>query len=365
MKFVFAGYVLTKEFKDPEAWLHRTRMYTGILESLSKKHEVISIEQINHEGEHVKNGVRYQFKKLSKAGRYLPEKLHQFIHQQHPDVVVVQGLHSPLQVIQLRITLGRKAGIILHHHGEQPFNGLRKYLQLWASRHVDGYIFASHAIGMNWIKNGNISDTKRIHEVMEVSSVFHPIDKTIARQKTGVDGSTIFLWVGRLNENKDPLCVLSAFLRYANDTPGVRLYMIYQTEELLPDIEKLLADHPNKNVVTLVGKVPNDDLLYWYNSADFIVSGSHYEGSGTAIAEAMSCGCVPILTNIPPFRMITDNGQCGILYEAGNEAALVSALMLSQQLDWAAKSKKCLSYFKEKLSFDAIAGQFEAIAESL
>jgi glycosyltransferase involved in cell wall biosynthesis len=365
MKFIFAGYVFTREFNQPELWLNRIKMYNGILESLSKNNEVVSIQQIDYEGEHVKDGVKHYFKKFSKAGRYVPGKLHYFIKKQKPDVVVVQGLHQPLQVIQLRMALGSKTGIILHHHGERPFNGLKKYLQLWASRHVDGYLFASHDIGKEWVANGNISDRKRIYEVMEVSSAFYPIDKTTAKQKTGADTQTVFLWVGRLNENKDPLCVVSAFLQYADMNKEVKLYMIYQTEELLPAIKRLLAGHPNKDAVVLIGQVPNDDLLYWYNSADFIVSGSHYEGSGTAVAEAMSCGCIPILTNIPSFKMITDNGQCGILYEAGNEAALIAALKQTGQMNTAAKSKKCLSYFKAKLSFDAIAREFETIAAGL
>ncbi len=365
MKFVFAGYDLTDKFNEPAPWLKRIRMYTGILESLSEKHDVMSIEQINYEGTYFNKGVNYVFKRLSKAGRYLPEKMHAFIKKQRPDVVVIQGLHRPLQVIQLRLKLGKKTGIILHHHGEKPFTGIKKYLQLWASRHVDGYLFASHDMGMDWIKKGNISDRKRIHEVMEVSSVFFPIEKSMAREKTGIDANPAFLWVGRLDANKDPLCVVKGFLWYTENKPQAKLYMIYQTEELLPEIKELLSEHPNKNNVVLVGAIPNDDLLYWYNSADFIISGSHYEGSGTAVAEAMSCGCVPILTNIPSFRMITDNGQCGLLYEAGNSDALLNALNQTDKLNLAAKSKKCLSYFKARLSFEAIARQFEAIAESL
>ncbi|HEX3386522.1 MAG TPA: glycosyltransferase, partial [Mucilaginibacter sp.] len=83
---------------------------------------------------------------------------------------------------------------------------------------------------------------------------------------------------------------------------------------------------PHRESITLVGELPHDELQYWFNSADFTLSASHYEGSGTAVCEAMSCGCVPIVTDIPSFRMITDNGRCGLLYEPGNEHALLDAL---------------------------------------
>jgi glycosyltransferase involved in cell wall biosynthesis len=139
--------------------------------------------------------------------------------------------------------------------------------------------------------------------------------------------------------------------------------MIYHTDELLNYIKKLLST--GKSPVKLIGQVPHYDLLYWFNSADYILSGSHYEGSGTAVCEAMSCGCVPIVTDILSFRMITDNGQCGILYEPGNEAALLSALTQTKNLDICEKRNRSLAYYKEKLSFEAIAKQIEMIAVSL
>jgi glycosyltransferase involved in cell wall biosynthesis len=111
--------------------------------------------------------------------------------------------------------------------------------------------------------------------------------------------------------------------------------------------------------------VPHPELLYWYNSADYILSASYYEGSGTAICEAMSCGCIPIVTDIFSFRMITNNGNCGLLYKAGNEGALLLALKQTVQLDVKQTRDKCLAYFSTNLSFDAITAKIEAIALSL
>jgi len=92
--------------------------------------------------------------------------------------------------------------------------------------------------------------------------------------------------VGRLNYNKDPLNVVRAFLKYAQIKREARLYMIYHTDELLPHINELLANNDSaSNTIKLVGQVPHDDLQYWFNSADFLLSGSHYEGSGTAVCE--------------------------------------------------------------------------------
>jgi glycosyltransferase involved in cell wall biosynthesis len=362
MRIVFTSYVQTKEYNEPLAWLNRLDIYVGILEELAKTHEVVSIMQIRYEGEIVQNGVNYHFKRYSKNSlRFFPLKLNQHIKSLQPDVVIIQGLHLPLQVIQLRLLLGRKVKIIEQNRAEKPFNGYKKILQQLADRSVDAYLFTALTMGLDWVKAGNLKSAKKIHEVMGLSSVFYPIEKSLAQQKTGTTGSPIFLWAGRLNANKDPLTVVNAFSDYLKINPAAKLYMIYQTYELLEEI-KLMINSPN---IILVGNIAHADLLYWFNSATFLLSGSHYEGGGTVLAEAMSCNCIPIVTNIPSFNMLTDNGKCGILYEAGNKDDLLNALYQTLNMDIEMKQKQCFAYYKAHLSFDAIAKKIEQIILAL
>jgi glycosyltransferase involved in cell wall biosynthesis len=353
MKYVFAGYVYTRDFNSPEAWLERIKAYTGILEALAKNNAVISIQQIDYEGEYDKDGVKYYFKRFKSS--YFPTRLHQFIKSLKPDVVIVQSFNHPLEIIQLQFLLGKRTKIIVHNHAELPFTGIKKYLQRLADKYVDAYLFASRNMGLGWVQKGNIRSDSKIHEVMEVSSAFTPVDKAIARTKTGVVDGLIFLWVGRLNKNKDPLTVLKAFLEFAGTKPSASLYMIYHTEELLSEVKDMINNSPQKTSVSLIGRVPHQELQYWFNSADVILSGSHYEGSGTAVCEAMSCGCMPMVTDINSFRMITDNGKCGILYEAGNANALLNALHQIDKIEITEKQKASLEYFRSNLSFEAIA----------
>jgi glycosyltransferase involved in cell wall biosynthesis len=365
MVFISVSYNYSPEFDSPENWFKRAQIYNGILEHLSGRNTVINVKQINYIGNHTHKGVHHKFVDFGKKKTFFPLRFNRFIKSLNPDIILFQGLHHPFQLIQLRFLLNKKVKIIAHHHAEKPFTGLKKYLQKIADRCVDAYLFASHEIGMDWVNRGNLLSPEKIHEVMEVSSVFYPIEKTIARSKTGAFGDPVFLWVGRLNANKDPFTVIKAFLRFAELHPNATLYMIYHTDDLLPDIIEFLKDHSYKDNIILIGKVPNNDLLYWYNSADFIISGSHYEGSGTAIAEAMSCGCIPVVTDIFSFRMITDNGKCGFLYKAGDEIALLATLINLKHINLAEKKAASLAYFKSNLSFDAIAAKIQEIASSL
>jgi glycosyltransferase involved in cell wall biosynthesis len=365
MKYVSVTFDPSFNFNSPESWYARTEGYAGILYCLAKNNTVINIKQINYEGDCLHKGVHYRFVNFYRENTWFPRKLYQYIKGLEPDIVLVQGLHNPFKLIQLGMKLPKRVKIIVQHHAEKPGKGIKRYLHRIADHFVDAYLFASQELGAGWVKNGSISLAKKVHEVMEVSSIFSPMDKTAARKKTGVTGDKVFLWVGRLNDNKDPLTVTRAFLKFSAQQPLAKLYMIYHTDELFQQVQQTIDASGQKNAITLIGNVPHAELQYWFNSADIILSGSHYEGSGTAICEAMSCGCMPVVTNISSFRMITDGGKCGLLYQPGNESELFSALNQTLVMDIEEKQKLSLEYFKANLSFEAIAGRIQEIAAAL
>jgi glycosyltransferase involved in cell wall biosynthesis len=365
MRFVFVSYNYSPDIHSPQEWLDRLKIYVGSLEILSKQHSVIRVDQINYTGSFLHNGVQYYCMDSGKRKNRFPRKLNRFVKSLRPDIVIVSGLHFPIQVTMLRLTLGKKVKIIVQNHAEKPFNGIKKYMQRLADTCINAYFFASYATGLTWVSNGNIASGKKIHQVMEVSSVFYPLDAAIAKSETHVKGHRVFLWAGRLDENKDPITVVNAFLKFIAFQPTAHLYMIYQTAELLPALTLAIKNKNNDEAVRFVGKVPHPEMLYWFNSADFIISGSHYEGSGTSVCEAMSCGCVPVITDIPSFRAITDNGRCGLLYQAGNETALVSALRQTMEPAIREKRNLALQQFRDNLSFEAIAAKIQEVTGSL
>jgi glycosyltransferase involved in cell wall biosynthesis len=363
MTIVFVSYHYSADINSPAQWLHRLQYYVGWLERLARQHTIIRVDQINYEGNFTHNGVQYRCIGGSKKKNYFPRKLHALVQQLKPDAVVVGGLHFPLQLIQLRQALGKHAAIIVQHHAEKPFTGIKKYIQQWASRKADIFLFAAAETGLQWVQKGNLHNAKKIRPLMEVSSTFYPLVKQAALTKTTIDSAPVYLWVGRLNANKDPLTAVKAFLKFAVLHPQAKLYMIYQTNDLLVEIQVLLASHPAHNNVALVGQVQHHDLLYWFNSADYYLSASFYEGSGTALCEALSCGCIPIVTNIPSFKTIC--GNCGLLYEPGNEEMLLTALLQSVTVSPEKEKTKALQQFNANLSFDAIAKKMNAILHEL
>lgn len=365
MTFVFLSYINTPEFKRPDDWINRIRGYYGVLEALSERHTVISIEQIDYEGEFRSGGVLAYFLNYKRKTLRFPFRLHRFVRRLHPDVVVVHGLHFPLQVIQLRLALGTRPRIILQEHANKPPADWRKALQRLADRCTNAYLFTSREMAGAWLDAGLIRRENKIRELMVGSSVLSRVDQETARQRTGCTGERIFVWAGRLNGNKDPMTLIDAFLSFAETYPQARLYMIFQTDELLAEVKAQLEKNPAAGAIILVGRVAHQHMGDWFSAADFVISTSHAEAFGLAVVEAMACGCIPIVTDIPSYRKITGKGCCGLLFETGNPEDLLRALGQGMRLDLGQAQEKVSIQYTENLSFRSIAHQLDQIGSSL
>ncbi len=351
MRIVSLQYI-HNDYNEPLQWLDRIDFYTGIFEQMTKQAEVHSFYHTKYCGTLKKNNVFYHFTGLQGLSLIFPVAFHRQVKKLNPEVIFIQGFHHPFQALLLSLTLGSKIKIFIHHHAERPLRFHKKYLQQFLDKFIIGYFFTSVELAKPWIDKGQIASESKVTEVMECSSIYHPMDRELAKQKVNVNGEKNYLWVGRLEPNKDPITLVNAFIKFLTTQPQAHLYVIYQQDDLLREVSSLAENYPN---IFLIGKQDKEQLQHWYNSADFIISTSHYEGSGIAVCEAMSCGCVPILTSIPSFRWMTDGGTCGLLFEKGNVESLLQALMKSKQINLAEERNKTIKVFQNSLSFKAIA----------
>jgi len=362
MKIVSLSYARTTGFHDPESWLQRVKPYGLVLEALAKKHSVISIEQIEYEGQHSINGVEYYF--IHVKNLRIPSTLHQLVKKINPEVVIVHGLNHPLQMIQLRKALGKNIKLLAQSHAEKIPTGWRKWIQRSADRYVDAYLFTSLDMATKWLDKKLIAQKEKIKEVMVGASTFKPMDASSAKSITQTKGEPVFLFVGRVDDNKDPITLIKGFALHLASHPTATLYIIFQNEEKRVELESVIKQLSVQDRIHLLGKLAHNDLQAWYSSVDFIVSTSHAEAFGMAVAEAMSCGCFPIVTNIPSFRKLTDNGNFGILFEPGDAGQLAAALGKAGKLNLDIERKKILAHYSNHLSAEAIAEQIYKAANS-
>lgn len=365
IKLIDLNYYSHNDCSKPLELIERHWASLGFGCYIKEMLDVTFVKHMNYEGSGKLKGLSFVFFKSRNKFCFIPFKTHRFIKSEKPDVVLIQGLVFPLQLIALRLMVGKECRIIVQHHGEIPSRGIKKIVQKKADKFIDAYLFTSLGNAKEWIHRRIISGAK-CFESLEASTCFSKQDKEESKKLLGITGNHNFLFVGRLTTLKDPLLILDAFKQYVKINSAAKLYMIYQTEELLAAIkEQIERSRFLQSSVCLQGMVPHDQLQHWYSAMDFYISASHKEGSGYALLEAMTCGCVPIVTAIPSFEKITANGRYALLFKVGDSNGLLQRLQDSERIDREAFSKDITDYFSRELSFQNIAASVFAVCKRL
>jgi glycosyltransferase involved in cell wall biosynthesis len=366
MRIVHLSYAHITDYDDPDKWLKRINFFVALIEEMATEADVKSVHCIQYSGQLKRNGVEYFFLKCSRLQSIFPLGLHRHVlNQLKPDIIVVHGVHFPLQVLLLHRSI-KYAKIIIQHHSERPLRHIKGFLQRFVDRFTSAYFFPSVEQALPWVEKGQIGSIDKVHEVTEVPSIFYPIDRQQAKDVTKVKGSKIYLWVGRFDENKDPLTLIKGFIEFARTVESANLYVIYQNSELIEEVKSILRSAIDlSDRIVLIGKVEHDDLLYWFNSADFIISTSHFEGMGVAVCEGMSCGCIPILSDIPSFRAMSGNGEYGALFSPGNADDLKDKLIFSDTVNISLERKKVLERYERTMSAKAISKKMISVCQEV
>jgi len=291
------------------------------------------------------------------------------VRRLQPDLVHFFGtsLHLNLALLFLR-QRPTAPPVVVHYHGGRPAQtALGRRLQRFGFARVARFFFTTAEQAETYVQAGIIDDgTRRVVELMETSSRFVPMPRAAARRQTGMVGDPIFLWTARLDPLKDPLTVLRGFARIAEVRRGAQLYFHYLADDLLPELRSWVEGHSDvSGRVHFRGRVPYERMETIYNSADFLLQGSRREHSGCAVLDAMACGVIPVVTEIPSFRAMTGNGAVGVLFAPGDDEALARQVLdiPSDQID--ARAAAVRSRFTDHMSFPALARRLEREYEGL
>lgn len=364
MKLIDLSYYHNAGCSDPLALLERQAPAIQYVNHLPKGCQPAVVKFLDFEGHLKKSAVDYYFFRGEASRFWVPHKAHQLLRELDPDAVILHGFLFPRQVIALRQALGPKVKLLLQHHADRPGRFWQRALQKRADTCLDGYLFSAPELAAPFLQRGIIADPGKVFIASPGSTSFTLTDQAVARQATGVLGAPAFLWVGRLDANKDPLTALEAFYPYSLQHPRARLYLLYQADGLLPLVQDFIRHHRLDNQVILAGKQPYAAMQAWYNSADYYISTSHTESYGFSLVEAMACGCTPIVTNIPSFRVITGRDNLAHLFAPGDAQGLYEQLC-TLPLSNIESREKMNCYFREQLSFTAMAQALYTVCRQL
>jgi glycosyltransferase involved in cell wall biosynthesis len=276
-----------------------------------------------------RQGIDYHFTDVGHLPTVIERGRHfaGLLHDIKADVLHVHGLGFAQDAFAIAHYLPRLPILFQDHADRVPRWWKRFPWRRWYAC-AAGVAFTSTELATPFVQAGMFAPSTPLFAVPESSSRFVPGDRDKARAETGLYGDPCIAWVGHLNPGKDPLTMLDGAAKAVEQLPGLQLWCAFGTGALLHEVEQRVAADPRLRArVHLLGKVEHVKVERILQAADLFVSSSLAESCGYALLEAMACGALPIVTDIPAFRELTGDGQVGEHYPCGDASKLAEALV--------------------------------------
>jgi glycosyltransferase involved in cell wall biosynthesis len=356
------------EGRSPAQLLEAWPTLVDVAEAVTHSAIRVSIVQASVHSEYLeRQGVRYCFLPFGRAppGTYRNTALGDLLSNLAPDVIHVHGLSFPDDVLSLAALVPR-VPFVLQDHADRPPRLWRRAVWRRAMSTAAGIAFCALDQARPFADARVLHPGTRLYEIPESTTRFTPGDRDEARRATGLTGDPALLWVGHLNSNKDPLTVLRGVSAAARRLPGLQLFCCFGSGPLLRAVQDRVASDPDlRNRVHLLGRVDHGNIEQLMRAADLFVLGSHHEGSGYSLIEALACGLPPVVTDIPSFRSLTGAAPVGVLWPCGNPQAFCQALCTMASRRGPEMRAEVRAHFERELSFPALGAKLAVMYDDV
>lgn len=209
------------------------------------------------------------------------------------------------------------------------FRSIRPQIR-WAIKHSSGVIAVSTSLLEPMLGLGARPAHSRVIGNGIDLDRFSPIAPAQARNHLGLPGlGMIIVSVGALTPRKGFHFLIPALAQIAPRFPAIHLYILGEGE-YRSMLEALIRECKLENQVTLVGKIPNEQLRYWFSAASISCLVSSREGWANVLPESLACGTPVVATRVWGAPEIIVSPELGLLVEqdvqsiaAGLESALI------------------------------------------
>lgn len=163
---------------------------------------------------------------------------------------------------------------------------------------------------------------------------FHPLDRTEAKEKLGLDPAfTYILQLGRMVKRKGIDNVIEAFSHAQHLLPELRLLVVGGNLEAADDqaefmrLQQLCSALNVSDKVIFTGQKTRDTLKYYYAASELFITTPWYEPFGITPLESMACGTPVIGADVGGISFTVRNGETGILVPPQQPQQLSAAIV--------------------------------------
>ena len=178
---------------------------------------------------------------------------------------------------------------------------------------------------------------------------FRPMDQKEVRQKLGLNGEKLLLYVGRVEPLKGLDLLVETAAQMEAEGDGVRMMVVGGGGPGEPEtdrVRQLAKERQVEGLIDFVGRVNHDELPLYYNAADVCVVPSYYESFGLVALESMACGTPVVATRVGGLPTLVHHGHTGYLKSwrcpeafANSLEMIISSERLQESLGTAARRR--------------------------
>lgn len=222
---------------------------------------------------------------------------------------------------------GDVAAVPKINYGGMRRNKKSRYLTKFVLKHADMVLAVSDFTKNEILKYAKPKNLKVIYNGVDTKKF-----------KPGGEKEDIVLTVGKINESVVKIKGIETFIKMAKYLPDVKFVIVgKQFDDSINHLKSIATSN-----VEFAGFIPNKELPKYYQKAKVYCQLSYYESFGMALAEAMACGCVPVVTSRGALPEVVGDAGFYVPYGDPKETAeaIKKALNSSEKLDEIARRIK-------------------------
>lgn len=230
-----------------------------------------------------------------------------------------------------------KVKIITIMHND--YTALYEQQTIWQEE-VDLFFCVSSQILSKLQKIYHIPAHKTLYHA-NFTEIDHELSREYARQKEAIRIG----YTGRLEVYQKRTDLLERLIRGLEDTNVLYELNIAGSGEYEDPLKNFVKKNGLEEKVHFCGQLLKDKMPLFYEKQDIYINISDFEGMSLSMLEAMSCGCVPVVTNVSGVNDLVKNKKNGLIFECGDIEGMVKGICYLDQhrsmlKQWGEKSRE-------------------------